>query len=60
MFYLRYLCVLAHSRVQHILCFVYRCLMYLLLPGSLDCPFLVAPSVFSNVYSEMMRFDKIT
>ena len=26
------------------------CLVYLILPISLDCPFLIAPSVFSNVY----------
>jgi hypothetical protein len=25
-------------------------LMYTMLPVSLDCPFLVAPSIFSNVY----------
>ena len=24
---------------------------YLVLPGSLDCPFVIAPSVFSDVYS---------
>ena len=35
MFYLRYLCLLAHSGVQYV---------------SLDCPFLIAPSVFFNVY----------
>jgi hypothetical protein len=26
------------------------CLVYLMLPVSLDCPLLIAPSVFSNVY----------
>ena len=26
------------------------CLMYPMLPFSLDCPFVIAPSVFSNVY----------
>jgi hypothetical protein len=26
------------------------CLVYPMLPVSLDCPFLIAPSVFSNVY----------
>ena len=26
------------------------CLVYPILPVSLDCPFLVTPSVFSNVY----------
>ena len=29
--------------------FVYR-LMYPLLPVSLDCPFLIVPSIFSNIY----------
>ena len=28
----------------------YLCLVYPMLPGSLDCPFLIVPSVFSNVY----------
>jgi len=31
-------------------CFVFRRLVYRMLPVSLDCPFLIAPSVFSNVY----------
>jgi hypothetical protein len=31
--------------------FVYvLCLVYLMFPVSLDCPFLITPSVFSNVY----------
>ena len=30
-------------------CFVFLRLVYPLLPVSLDCPFLIAPSVFSNV-----------
>ena len=54
MSYLRYLCLFVHSGVQHILCcvFVFYCLrlVYPMLPVSLDCPFLIAPSVFSNVY----------
>jgi len=44
-------------RVAHLysfLCFVLfvfiLCLVYPMLPVSLDCPFLIAPSVFSNVY----------
>ena len=49
MSYLRYLWLFAHSGVQHILCCVY--IFYTpMLPVSLDCPFLIAPSVFSNVY----------
>ena len=42
MSYSRYLCLFAYSGVQHVLCCV--------LAVSLDCPFLIAPSVFSNVY----------
>jgi hypothetical protein len=50
MSYLRYLCLFAHSNVQHILCCVFLRLVYPMLPVSLDCPFLIFPSVFSNVY----------
>jgi len=45
MSYLRYLCLFAYSDVQHILCCVFV-LLSLMLPVSLDCPFLIAPSVF--------------
>ena len=48
MSYLCYLCLFAYSGVQHILC-VLR-LVYHMLPVSLNCAFLIAPSVFSNVY----------
>ena len=50
MSYLRYLCLFAYSGVQHILCCVFLRLVYPMLPVSLDCPFLISPSVFSNVY----------
>jgi hypothetical protein len=53
MSYLSQLCLFAHSAVQHILCyFCFVCfrLVYLVVPYSLDCLFLIAPSVFSNVY----------
>jgi len=54
MSYLRYLCLFAHSGVQHklryVFCFVFLRLLYPMLTGSLDCPLLIAPSVFSNVY----------
>jgi hypothetical protein len=54
MSYLHYLCLIAHSVVQHILrcvyCFVFLRLVYPMLLSSLDCPFLIAPLVFSNVY----------
>ena len=52
--YLRYLCLLAHNGVQHILCCVFVLfffvLCYPMLQVFLDCPFLIIPSVFSNVY----------
>jgi hypothetical protein len=54
MSYLRYLCLFAYSGVEHILCcdFVlfYRP-VYPMLPVPLGSPFLMAPSVFSSVYS---------
>ena len=52
MSYLRYLCLFVYSGVQHILCcvFVFLRLVYPMVPVSLGCPFLIAPSVFSNVY----------
>jgi hypothetical protein len=33
-------------------------LVYLMLPVYLDCPFLIAPSVFSNVYFRMSYFPQ--
>ena len=50
MSYLRYLCLLEHSGVQQIVCCVFLHLVYSMLQVSLDCPFLIGPSVFSNVY----------
>jgi len=54
MSYLRYVYALPYSGVQHIFCsvFVLFCLplVHPMLPVCLDCPFLIAPSVFSNVY----------
>jgi hypothetical protein len=55
MSYLRYLCLFAHSGVQHILCYVIASfvllrLVYPMFPVSLDWLFLYYPSVFSNVY----------
>ena len=54
--YIRYTskCLFAQSGVQHILCSVWfgfsSSCVPVMLPGSLDCQFLIAPSVFSNVY----------
>jgi membrane-bound metal-dependent hydrolase YbcI (DUF457 family) len=61
MSYLLYLCLLAHRGVQHTLCcgffcFVFLRLVYPMLPVSLDCPFLIAHSVFSNVYYKRLTF----
>jgi hypothetical protein len=50
MSYLRYICLFAHSGLQHIVFYVFHRLVYPMLPVSLDCPFLIAHSVFSNVY----------
>jgi hypothetical protein len=51
------LCVFEYSGVQYILCCV-LCLVYPILPVSLDCPFLIAPSLFSNVYIHLMLLVK--
>jgi hypothetical protein len=54
MSYLRYMCLFTYSGVQHIMCCVFALfllrLVYPMFPVSLDCPFLIVPSVFSNVY----------
>jgi hypothetical protein len=53
MYYLRYLCLFSYSGAQHILYCVFVLLIFLctsMLPVSLDCPCLIAPSVFSNIY----------
>ena len=42
MSYLRYLCLLVHSGVQHILGFVCLCLACHIVPVSLDCSFRIA------------------
>ena len=51
MSYLRYLCLFAYIGVQHILCCDFRRLVYHMLPLSLDCPFFIAPSVFTDICS---------
>ena len=47
------MCLFAHSGVQRILClcFVFLRIVNPMLPVALDCPFLIGPLVFSNVYS---------
>jgi hypothetical protein len=50
MSYLRYLCLFAYSGVLHILRCIFLRPVYPMLPFSLDCPFFITPSVFSNMY----------
>ena len=50
MFYLSYLCLLAHEGVQNILRFFRLRLEYPMLSVSMDVPFLITPSLFFNVY----------
>ena len=45
-----FLCLFAYSGVQHILCFVFLRIVYRMLQISLDNLFVIAPSIFSNVY----------
>ena len=47
-----YLCLFVNSGVQHYIAVVFFRVVYLILPDILDCPFLIAPLVFSNVYCE--------
>jgi hypothetical protein len=62
-FILHYLCLFAHSGVQHILCYDFvllvfvLCLVYTMLLVSLDCQFLIAPSVLSNVYFSFTNYN---
>jgi hypothetical protein len=62
MSYLGYLCLLAYSGVQHILCcvFVFLRLGYTMLSVSLDCPYLIAPSSWIHYvasFSGLSIFD---
>ena len=54
MSYLRYLCLLTHSGVQHILRGVFRRIVYPMLPVSLNFSCLIAPSVFVDVYLQQI------
>ena len=59
MSYLRYTCmcvVFLRIVVSNILCFCFVCLRLVcpVLPVSLDCPILIALSVFSNVYLQFL------
>jgi len=46
-----YVICVCQTYIELCFCFVCLRLMYPLLPVSLDCPFLIASSVSSNVYS---------
>ena len=59
MSYIRHLCLFVHSGVQHILCCVSFRLVYHMLPVSMDCPFLITPSVLSTVYLPLTSHDYI-
>jgi len=50
MSYLRCFCLCAHSGVQNILRCVFHRIACSMLPVSLDCPFFISPSVFSNFH----------
>ena len=53
MSYLCYLCLFVYSDVFFVLFVFVLCLVYPMLPVSLNCSFLLPPSVFSNVYSTL-------
>ena len=55
MSYLRYLCFFLNSGVQYILCFFFVSFFFAL-SVSLDCPFFIAPSVFSNIYVHLVTY----
>ena len=50
MSYLRYLWLFAYNDIQYLLSFVCLRLMYPMLPISLDCSFVIALLLFSNIY----------
>ena len=55
MSYLHDLCLFMYSGVKHTLCCVLLCIVYPMLPVSLDCPFFfIVPSVFLTVFSLVM------
>ena len=57
--YLRYLCLLVHSGVQHILCCFLLWFSSSMLQVPLDCSCLIASSVFSNVYSVIFKDNSL-
>ena len=65
MSYLRYLCLFAHSGVQHMLCCVFAlflfvlCFVYLMLPVSVGCLRLVPCVPYVASFSGFSFFDCI-
>jgi hypothetical protein len=53
MSYLRCLCLFTCGGVRHELCCIFLRIVCLMLPVSLDFPFLITQSVFSNIYLRM-------
>ena len=54
-FSIHLVCVFAYDGVQHMRCCRFLHPVYTVLPVSLDCSFLISPSVFSNVYLQNIR-----
>ena len=51
MFYLRYLCLFPYSGAnRYCVVFLFFLVLCTVLQVSLDCPFMIVPLVFSNVY----------
>ena len=62
LFTLHYIYLFVSIVVQHILCCVFVLMVFVLCTLCcqffLDCPFLIAPSVFSNVYLDILVFGQ--
>ena len=60
MSYLHYFCLFTYSGVQYILCCVLVLFVFVLctimLAVFLDCPYFIAPSGFSNIYLDSLRY----
>ena len=53
------ICVCLHSVVSNTCCVVFLfCFTSSVLPVSLDCPILIAPVVFSNVYLAVFQLGR--
>jgi hypothetical protein len=54
-----YLCLFAYS-IVFLVCLSWSCVVCSVLPVSLDCPFLIALSMFSNVYIQLCLLHTLT